>query len=60
MAIAQEALRWMADLDALIDDKTRDVLPEDAKARNVLRIMLHRRCGWVCPAMPWLPPACHC
>ncbi|MCY1670834.1 methyltransferase domain-containing protein [Novosphingobium sp. SL115] len=40
MAIAQEALRWMADLDALIDDKTRDVLPEDAKARNVLRIML--------------------
>jgi 16S rRNA (cytosine967-C5)-methyltransferase len=40
MAIAQEALRWMADLDALIDQATRTVLPEDAKARNVLRIML--------------------
>ncbi len=39
-AIAQEALRWMADLDALIDQATRTVLPEDAKARNVLRIML--------------------
>lgn len=40
MAIAQEALRWMADLDALIDQATRTVLPQDAKARNVLRIML--------------------
>ncbi|MBA4354291.1 MAG: SAM-dependent methyltransferase [Novosphingobium sp.] len=40
MAIAQEALRWMADLDALIDQATRTVLPDDAKARNVLRIML--------------------
>lgn len=39
-AIAQEALRWMSDLDALIDQATRQVLPEDAKARNVLRIML--------------------
>ena len=39
-AIAQEALRWMADLDALIDGATRQILPEDAKARSVLRIML--------------------
>jgi len=39
-AIAQEALRWMVDLDALIDQATRDVLPEDAKVRSVLRIML--------------------
>lgn len=39
-AIAQEALRWMADLDALIDQATQTVLPDDAKARNVLRIML--------------------
>lgn len=39
-AIAQEALRWMADLDALIDQATRDVLPDDAKVRSVLRIML--------------------
>lgn len=40
LAIAQESLRWMADLDALIDGATRQVLPEDAKARSVLRIML--------------------
>lgn len=40
LAIAQEALRWMADLDALIDGATRQILPEDAKARSVLRIML--------------------
>lgn len=40
MAIAQEALRWMADLDALIDSATQQILPEDAKARTVLRIML--------------------
>lgn len=40
MAIAQEALRWMADLDALIDSATRQILPKDAKARTVLRIML--------------------
>lgn len=40
LAIAQEALRWMADLDALIDGATKQVLPDDAKARSVLRIML--------------------
>lgn len=40
LAIAQEALRWMADLDALIDGATRQILPDDAKARSVLRIML--------------------
>jgi 16S rRNA (cytosine967-C5)-methyltransferase len=40
LAIAQEALRWMADLDALIDGATKQVLPDDAKARAVLRIML--------------------
>lgn len=40
LAIAQEALRWMTDLDALIDGATRQILPEDAKARSVLRIML--------------------
>jgi len=40
LAIAQESLRWMADLDALIDGATRQALPEDAKARSVLRIML--------------------
>lgn len=40
IAIAQEALRWVVDLDALIDSKTKQNLPEDAKARMVLRLAL--------------------
>ncbi|MBA4087179.1 MAG: SAM-dependent methyltransferase [Novosphingobium sp.] len=40
LAIAQESLRWMADLDALIDGATKQPLPEDAKVRSVLRLML--------------------
>ena len=40
IAIAQEALRWMVDLDALIDSKTKQRLPDDAKARMVLRVAL--------------------
>ena len=40
LAIAQEALRWLSDLDRLIDAATRQILPEDAKARSVLRLML--------------------
>jgi len=39
-AIAAEALRWLPDLDALIDSATREPLPEDAKPRSVLRLML--------------------
>lgn len=39
-AIASEVLRWLADLDALIDSATRLRLADDAKARTVLRIML--------------------
>lgn len=39
-AIAAEALRWLPDLDALIDSATREDLPEDAKPRAVLRLML--------------------
>lgn len=39
-AIAGETLRWLTDLDALIDSATRQNLPEDAKARMVLRLML--------------------
>ncbi|MCB2067164.1 MAG: RsmB/NOP family class I SAM-dependent RNA methyltransferase [Erythrobacter sp.] len=39
-AVAVEVLRWLTDLDALIDSATRDVLPVDAKARMVLRMML--------------------
>ena len=40
LAIAAEALRWLADLDMLIDAQTRQPLSEDAKARGVLRVML--------------------
>lgn len=39
-AIANEGLRWLTDLDALIDSATTQMLPADAKARNVLRLML--------------------
>jgi 16S rRNA (cytosine967-C5)-methyltransferase len=39
-AIAGEALRWLTDLDALIDTATKKPLPEDAKPRSVLRLML--------------------
>ena len=39
-AIAGETLRWLTDLDALIDGATKQRLPDDAKARMVLRIML--------------------
>ena len=39
-AIAGEALRWLTDLDALIDSATKKPLPHDAKPRSVLRLML--------------------
>jgi 16S rRNA (cytosine967-C5)-methyltransferase len=39
-AIASETLRWLTDLDALIDGATAKPLPPDAKARMVLRLML--------------------
>src|SRR5690606_18862392 len=39
-ALAGEALRWLVDLDALIDSATRQRLPDDAKPRAVLRLML--------------------
>lgn len=43
-ALAAEALRWLTDLDRLIDSATRQRLPDDAKARSVLRLML---AGWL-------------
>ena len=43
-ALAGEALRWLTDLDALIDSATQQVLPPDAKPRSVLRLML---AGWL-------------
>ncbi len=39
-AIAGETLRWLTDLDALIDSATKQRLPDDAKPRTVLRMML--------------------
>ena len=39
-AIAGETLRWLTDLDRLIDSATKQRLPDDAKARMVLRLML--------------------
>ncbi|MFZ9396248.1 MAG: RsmB/NOP family class I SAM-dependent RNA methyltransferase [Erythrobacter sp.] len=39
-AIANESLRWLTDLDTLIDSATSQRLPDDAKARSVLRLML--------------------
>ena len=40
VAIASETLRWMVDIDALIDGATAQILPEDVKSRAVLRIAL--------------------
>lgn len=39
-AIAGETLRWLTDLDAAIDGATQQRLPDDAKVRMVLRLML--------------------
>ena len=39
-AIASETLRRLPDLDALIDSATAKNLPDDAKARMVLRLAL--------------------
>lgn len=39
-AIAAEYLRWKTDIDALIDSATRKRLPDDAKPRAVLGLML--------------------
>jgi 16S rRNA (cytosine967-C5)-methyltransferase len=39
-AIAGEVLRWLVDLDALIDGVTSTRLANDAKARSVVRMML--------------------
>ena len=40
VAIASETLRWMVDLDALINGATTQILPDDVKSRAVLRIAL--------------------
>ena len=40
VAIASETMRWMVDIDALIDGATAQILPDDVKSRAVLRIAL--------------------
>jgi 16S rRNA (cytosine967-C5)-methyltransferase len=45
VAIAGEVLRRMPDLDSLIDSATRQRLPDDSKARMVLRIALAQKVG---------------
>ena len=49
VAIAGEVLRRMPDLDALIDSATRQRLPDDSKARMVLRIALAQKIGLKTP-----------
>src|SRR5690242_2100519 len=45
VAIVGEALRRIPDLDALIDGATRQRLPDDSKARMVLRLALAQKIG---------------
>jgi 16S rRNA (cytosine967-C5)-methyltransferase len=45
IAIAGEALRRLPDLDALIDSATQRPLPDDSKARMVLRLALAQKIG---------------
>ncbi|MEP6868008.1 MAG: RsmB/NOP family class I SAM-dependent RNA methyltransferase [Novosphingobium sp.] len=43
-ALAAEVLRWLGDIDTLIDSATRMPLADDSKARAVLRLMM---AGWL-------------
>jgi 16S rRNA (cytosine967-C5)-methyltransferase len=45
VAIAGEVLRRLPDLDGLIDSATRQRLPDDSKARMVLRLALAQKIG---------------
>ncbi|NUS99592.1 MAG: methyltransferase domain-containing protein [Sphingomonas sp.] len=45
VAITGEVLRRLPDLDAMIDSATRQRLPDDSKARMVLRIALAQKIG---------------
>jgi 16S rRNA (cytosine967-C5)-methyltransferase len=48
-AIVGETLRRLPELDALIDSATRDVLPDDSKARMVLRLALAEKLALTMP-----------
>ncbi|QIK96940.1 RsmB/NOP family class I SAM-dependent RNA methyltransferase [Sphingomonas sp. HDW15A] len=43
LAIAGETLRRLPALDAMIDSRTRQILPDDSKARMVLRLALAQK-----------------
>ena len=45
VAIAGETMRRLPDLDALVDSATRQRLPDDSKARQVLRLALAQKIG---------------
>jgi 16S rRNA (cytosine967-C5)-methyltransferase len=45
VAIAGETMRRLPDLDELIDSATRQRLPDDSKARTVLRLALAQKIG---------------
>jgi 16S rRNA (cytosine967-C5)-methyltransferase len=45
VAIAGETMRRLPDLDSLIDSATRQRLPDDSKARMVLRLALAQKIG---------------
>lgn len=45
IAIAGEVLRRLPDLDELIDSATRQRIPDDSKARTVLRLALAQKIG---------------
>jgi|tagenome__1003787_1003787.scaffolds.fasta_scaffold20970123_1 16S rRNA (cytosine967-C5)-methyltransferase len=49
LAIAGETLRRLPDLDGLIDGATRQRLPDDSKARMVLRLALAQKIGLATP-----------
>ena len=49
VAIAGEVLRRLPDLDSLIDSATRQRLPDDSKARMVLRMALAQKIGLQTP-----------
>src|SRR5436190_4231638 len=49
LAIAGETLRRLPDLDTLIDGATRQRLPDDSKARMVLRLALAQKVGLQTP-----------
>src|SRR4051812_36350551 len=57
VAIAGEALRRLPDFDALIDSATRQRLPDDSKARMVLRLALAQKVGLGTPDHALFSPA---